>query len=54
MPDSTIDEIKRRLDILDIVGQTVQLKRAGKTFRGLCPFHNEKSGSFYVWADTGT
>jgi DNA primase len=54
VPDSTIDEIKRRLDILDIVGQTVQLKRSGKAFRGLCPFHNEKSGSFYVWSDTGT
>jgi DNA primase len=54
VPDSTIDEIKRRLDIFDIVGQTVQLKRSGKAFRGLCPFHNEKSGSFYVWPDSGT
>ena len=54
MPDSTIDEIKRRLDVVDVVGQTVQLKRSGKAFKGLCPFHNEKSGSFYVWPDTGT
>ena len=54
MPDSTIDEIKRRLDVVDVIGQTVQLKRAGKAFTGLCPVHNEKSGSFYVWADTGT
>jgi DNA primase len=54
VPDSTIDEIKRRLDVVDIVGQTVQLKRSGKAFKGLCPFHNEKSGSFYVWPETGT
>lgn len=54
MPDSTIDEIKRRLDVVDVIGQTVQLKRAGRTFRGLCPFHGEKSPSFYVWPETGT
>lgn len=54
MPDSTIDEIKRRLDVVDVIGQTVQLKRSGKAFKGLCPFHTEKSGSFYVWPDTGT
>ena len=54
MPDSTIDEIKRRLDVVDVIGQTVQLKRSGKAFKGLCPFHGEKSGSFYVWPDTGT
>ena len=54
MPDTTIDEIKRRLDVVDVIGQTVQLKRSGKAFKGLCPFHNEKSGSFYVWPDTGT
>jgi DNA primase len=54
VPDTTIDEIKRRLDVVDVIGQTVQLKRSGKAFKGLCPFHNEKSGSFYVWPDTGT
>jgi DNA primase len=54
MPDSTVDEIKRRLDVVDVVSQTVQLKRSGRAFKGLCPFHNEKSGSFYVWPETGT
>jgi DNA primase len=54
VPDTTIDEIKRRLDVVDVIGQTVQLKRSGKAFKGLCPFHNEKSGSFYVWPETGT
>jgi DNA primase len=54
VPDSTIDEIKRRLDVVDVVGQTVQLKRSGKTFKGLCPFHGEKTPSFYVWPEQGT
>jgi DNA primase len=54
VPDSTIEEIKRRLDVVDVVSQTVQLKRSGKAFKGLCPFHSEKTGSFYVWPDTGT
>ena len=54
MPDSTIEEIKRRLDIVDFIGQTVQLKRAGKSFRGLCPFHGEKTGSFYVSPERGS
>ncbi|MGE3270611.1 MAG: DNA primase [Chloroflexota bacterium] len=54
MPDSTIDEIKRRLDVVDVIGQTVQLKRAGKGFKGLCPFHGEKSPSFWVTPERGT
>ena len=48
MPDSTIDEIKRRLDIVDFIGESVQLKRAGRSFKGLCPFHAEKTPSFHV------
>ena len=48
MPDSTIDEIKRRLDIVDFIGESVQLKRAGRSFKGLCPFHTEKTPSFHV------
>ena len=51
MADSTIDEIKRRVDIVDFIGETVQLKRAGKSFKGLCPFHGEKSPSFNVSAE---
>ena len=54
MPDSTIEEIKRRLDVVDVISQTVQLKRSGKAFKGVCPFHGEKTPSFYVWPDTGT
>lgn len=43
-----IAEIKSKLPVVDVVGQTVQLKRAGTIFKGLCPFHGEKTPSFTV------
>ena len=54
MPDPVIDEIKSRLDIADLISQRVQLKRAGRYLKGLCPFHGEKSPSFVVYPDQGT
>ena len=45
---SARDEIKRAADIVDIIGQFVQLKKAGNNFMGLCPFHAEKDPSFTV------
>lgn len=49
-----VDEIKSRLDILDIVGPAVQLKKAGRIYKGLCPFHTEKTPSFIVYPEQGT
>lgn len=43
-----IEEIKSRIDIRDIVGQYVTLKKAGANFKGLCPFHHERTSSFMV------
>ena len=49
--DELLDEIKTKNDIIDIVSQYVVLKRAGRNYMGLCPFHKEKSGSFCVSPD---
>jgi DNA primase len=48
IPDDKISEIRERTDIVALIGDFVPLKRAGASFRGLCPFHPEKSPSFYV------
>jgi DNA primase len=44
----TIQQIQNRIDILDVVGEFVKLKKRGASYLGLCPFHNEKSPSFTV------
>lgn len=49
--DELLDEIKSKNDIVDIVSQYVVLKRIGRNYMGLCPFHKEKSGSFCVSPD---
>ena len=43
-----VDEIKSRCNIVDIIGRVVPLKRAGSNYKGICPFHNEKTPSFVV------
>lgn len=48
IPQSFIQELLTRVDVVDIVGRYVQLKKGGANFMGLCPFHGEKSPSFSV------
>lgn len=52
---SSIDEVKSRIDIVDLVSETVQLRRSGKNYTGFCPFHeNTRTPAFVVFPDSGT
>ncbi len=49
--NSDIDQVRERADIVEVIGESVRLKRAGRQWRGLCPFHEEKTPSLYVDPD---
>ena len=51
---SIIDEVKQKNDIVEVIGQYTALKKAGRTYRGLCPFHSEKTPSFFVYPEQQT
>jgi len=53
MSDDVIEEIKSRVDLVNLMSEYVSLKPAGTNFRGLCPFHKEKTPSFFVSPDKG-
>ncbi|MBK8051536.1 MAG: hypothetical protein IPK16_33285 [Anaerolineales bacterium] len=46
---SVTDEVKQRVDIVEVISRYTQLKRAGTVYKGLCPFHNERTPSFVVF-----
>lgn len=47
-PDEIIEDVRRKNDIVDVIGSYMRLKRSGSNYQGLCPFHNEKTPSFSV------
>ncbi len=51
---STIEAIKAKVDVAEEIGLTVVLQKSGKSLKGLCPFHNERTPSFYVFPETQT
>ena len=53
IPDDTVEEVRARADIVDVIGEFVQLKKAGREYKANCPFHEERTPSFYVVPDKG-
>ena len=53
IPDEIVEEVRARADIVDIIGEFVALKKAGKEFKANCPFHEERTPSFHVVPDKG-
>ncbi len=53
IPEHVIDEVRDRADIVEIIGEVVSLKKAGREFKANCPFHDEKTPSFYVVPQKG-
>ena len=51
--DPFVAKVRESLDVVEVIGQYVQLKRAGKAWKGRCPFHEEKTPSFTVTPDQG-
>ncbi len=51
---SIIETIKAKVDVVEEIGLVVALQKSGKAFKGLCPFHNERTASFYVFAESQT
>jgi DNA primase len=53
IPEDTIQAIRDRVDVVDLIGRYVTLKKTGRSFKGLCPFHQEKTASFTVNPERG-
>lgn len=53
IPDDVVEEVRERADLVEVVGEVVKLRRSGKDWKGKCPFHEDRSPSFYVVPDKG-
>ena len=53
IPDEVVEEVRARADLIEVVGESVQLTRSGKDWKGKCPFHDDRTPSFYVVPDKG-
>ena len=53
MARDAVAEVRERTEIVELVSQYVQLKKTGRSYKGLCPFHQEKTPSFIVFPDSG-
>jgi DNA primase len=53
IPDDLVDEVRSRADIVDVIGELVPLKKSGREYKANCPFHEERTPSFYVVPDKG-
>ncbi|HET8724242.1 MAG TPA: DNA primase [Anaeromyxobacteraceae bacterium] len=51
IPDSTIEEIRNRTDVVAVIGRHVDLQKSGRTWKGCCPFHGERTPSFHVYPE---
>ena len=51
---TVVDDIKSRVDILEVVSRYVQLQRSGRSYKANCPYHQEKTPSFFVFPDRQT
>ncbi|MBN1438192.1 MAG: DNA primase, partial [Anaerolineales bacterium] len=52
---TAVEEIKARVDVVELIGETVRLRRSGKNYTGFCPFHaNVRTPSFAVFPESGT
>lgn len=55
IPMSVVDEIKERIDLIDVISETVKLRKTGKNYIGFCPFHpNTRTPAFVIFPETGT
>ena len=50
---SAVDQVRAAVDIVQVIGRYVNVKKAGRTFKALCPFHTEKTPSFVIFPETG-